>query len=239
MFDVTFPDGVRRGMGFDGHVKYPVVATRNGSTISERDWSRLSAKAKAKLVFDDLPESVRAPRVPSASDDAERRVGMLRHTLRGYGLDDDSVEEACEICRRELEGEADDELPTAGPGGARNLANSQSREPGEKVFRSPGRFERRPPLGTLSSGEKRSFPHEADYRSSPASDESFDRRYPGVRERIGHSYGSGQYDLPPRLSKRERKLAADAALDGAADRLVGKFGAHFAEIGVGSWPKRR
>jgi hypothetical protein len=102
MFDITFPDGVRRGMGFDGHAKYPVVATRNGSTISERDWSRLSAKAKAKLVFDDLPESVRAPRVPSASD-AEHRIDMLRHYLRGRGLDEESVEQACDICKREME----------------------------------------------------------------------------------------------------------------------------------------
>ena len=67
---------------------------------------------------------------------------MLRHTLRGYGLDDDSIDEACEICRRELAGEVtDDELPTSGPGGARNAANSQSREPDEKAFRSPGRFQ--------------------------------------------------------------------------------------------------
>jgi hypothetical protein len=241
MFDVTFPDGVRRGMGFDGHVKYPVVATRNGSTISERDWSRLSAKAKAKLVFDDLPDSVRAPRVPSASD-AEHRIEMLRHYLRGRGLDEESCDQACELARRELtleEEPVEDELPTSGPGGARNLSNSQAREPGTKVFRSPGRFESRPPLGTTSSSKERSMLGGANYRSSPASD-GFARRYPDAM-RIsaavpGHSQFDGQND---RRSRRQRQLAADAALPDAADRLSQKFGEHFAAVGVGDFPRRR
>jgi hypothetical protein len=238
MFDVTFPDGVRRGMGFDGHAKYPVVATRNGSTISERDWSRLSAKAKAKLAADDLPESVRAPHTPTASD-AEHRVEMLRHYLRGRGLDEESVEEACEIARRETEGgEVEDELPTSGPGGARNAANSQTREPDEKVFRSPGRFGSRPPLGTKSSSEERSMIGEADYRSSPASDSaSFLQKFPEAA-RIKPGYEPPESERPLTRADRRRAHALAMDADSTAD-LTRMFGEHFASIGIGDFPRRR
>ena len=76
MFDMVFPDGIKRGMAFDGHAKNGAYVTRGGSMISKRDWSRLK-----QLAADDLPESVRAPRVPSASD-AEHRIEMLRHYLQ-------------------------------------------------------------------------------------------------------------------------------------------------------------
>ena len=56
-----------------------------------------------------LPESVRAPHVPSASDEVEARVGMLKHILRGYGLDDELCDEACQIARKELAGEVSGE----------------------------------------------------------------------------------------------------------------------------------
>ena len=192
-----------------------------------------------RLAVDDLPESVRASRVPSASDEVEHRVGMLRHTLRGYGLDDDSIEEACEICRRELAGEpVEDELPTSGPGGARNLSNSQAHELDEKVFRSPGRFKSRPPLGTTASGEERSVVGEATYRSSPASD-SFAQDFPDAM-RIGTAVpGRSQFDgADDRRTKRERRIAADAALDGAADSLAEKFPG-IENIGVGDFLRRR
>lgn len=229
MFDMVFPDGIKRGMAFDGHAKNGAYVTRGGSVISKRDWSRLK-----QLAADDLPESVRAPRVPSASDEVEHRVGMLKHILRGYGLDDELCDEACEIARKELAGEpVEDELPTSGPGGARNLSNSQSREPGEKVFKSHGRFEARPPLGTTSSGEKGRSPlAESEYRSSPASD--------AMRVRIGvpgNSQFDGQHD---RRSKRERRLAVDARSDAAGESLLRMFGPDGpARVGVGEWPKRR
>ena len=201
--------------------------------LSQADWLKLSNKAKARLAFDDLPESVRAPRVPTASDEVEHRVGMLKHILRGYGLDDESCDEACEIARKELAGEpVEDELPTSGPGGARNLANSQPREPDGKVFRSPGRFESRPPLGTTSSSKERSMIGEADYRSSPASD--------AMRVGIGVP-GNSQFDgANDRRSKRERRLAADARSDAAGESLLRMFGPDGpARVGVGEWPKRR
>lgn len=180
MFEMTFPDGIKRGMAFDGPTHSKVYMTKNGSAIVRKDWKKLK-----RLAADDLPESIRVPRTPTASD-AEHRIDMLRHVLRGYGLDDDSIDEACEICRRELAGEvSDDELPTSGPGGARNLSNSQTREGGEEFFKSPGRFESRPPLGTKVSSEKRSVVGEAEYRSSPASD--------AMRVKIGVP-GNGQFD---------------------------------------------
>jgi hypothetical protein len=244
MFDIQHKcrDGVVRtlGMAFDvaiGKRDHPrVLVTKNGSTLTPADWAKLKLKARRALASDDLPESVRAPHAPTASD-AEHRIELLRHYLRGRGMDEESIEEACDICKREMAGEvSDDELPVSGPGGMGGRLSDRSREGGEKVFKSPGHFESRPPLGTRSSGEKRSTVGEAEYRSSPASDASFDRRYPGVRERLGRPvHGTSQYDPTPALSKRERQIAADAALDGAGDRLSQRFGEHFASIKVGTW----
>ena len=234
MFDVTFPDGIRRGMAFDSPTHPKVFVTKNGSTISKKDWKRLKL-----LAADDLPDSIRAPHVPTASDEVEHRVGMLRHTLRGYGLDDDSIDEACEICRRELAGEpVEDELPTSGPGGARNLSNSQSREGGEKHFRSPGRFESRPPLGTTSSSKERSMLGEATYRASPASDASLKSDRPWAR--VGIGYGSSQFDPanpPPPRSKRATRQAYDGADGKAREHLEDLLGFKLPE--VGPWPSRR
>jgi hypothetical protein len=206
------------------------LVDRNGAL-----WGR-----RGTMAMDSLPESVRAPRVPTASDDAEHRTGMLRHVLRGYGLDDDSIQEACDICRRELAGEvSDDELPVAGPGGMGGRLSKETREGGEKHFRSPGHFSERPPLGTTATGEKRSMVGEADYRSSPASD-GFARRYPDAM-RIGAAVpGNSQFDgQHDRRTRRTRQLAADAASPDAGDRLAEKFGEHAASVGVGEWPSRR
>jgi hypothetical protein len=235
MFEMVFPDGIKRGMAFDGHAKNGAYVTRGGSMISKRDWSRLK-----QLAADDLPESVRAPRVPSASDEVEHRVGMLRHILRGYGLDDESCDEACEIARRELAGEpVEDALPVAGPAGMGGRMSDQTREGGEKHFRSPGHFESRPPLGTTSSSEKRSMVGEAEYRSSPASDEAFFAAFPDARRIQTGTPGSTQFDgADDRRTRRERRLAADAALDGAADGLAEMFPG-IENIGVGDFPRRR
>ena len=124
--------------------------------------------------------------------------------------------------RLEEEEPVEDELPTSGPGGARNLANSQAREGGEKFFKSPGNFEKRPPFGT-TSGEKRgsSVISEQEYRSSPASDfASFFEMFPDAR-RIGFSYWSGQFDEErhDRRTARHRRIAADAASNDAGESL--------------------
>jgi hypothetical protein len=218
-------------MACDGHMDRPIFVTKNGSQINQEDWKKMK-----RLAFDDLPESVRAPQIPTASD-AEHQLAQFRGYLRGKGVDAESCDEACEIARRDLAGEVtDDELPTSGPGGARNLANSQSREPDEKVFRSPGRFESRPPLGTTASGEKRSPVGESDYRSSPASDSaSFLREFPDAA-RIGHTFGVGQFDQPLPLSKRERRQAYDGADGKAREHLEDLLGFKLPE--VGPWPKR-
>jgi hypothetical protein len=160
MFDMVFSDGIKRGMAFDGHVKNGAYVTRGGSMISRQDWSRLK-----QLAADDLPESVRAPHVPSASD-AEHRINMLRHYLRGRGLDEESCDQACELARREMtleeEEPVEDELPIAGARHA--LFAGESREPGERSFRASGRSEAksRPALGTLASNKERSMVGEAE-----------------------------------------------------------------------------
>jgi len=133
MFELKFSDGITRGMAHDAWDHPRVFVTRNGSHLTAKDWKKMK-----RLAFDDLPESIRVPRTPSASDEVEHRVGMLRHTLRGYGLDDESCDEACEIARKELAGEpVEDELPVAGPAGMGGRMSNQTREGGEKHFRSP------------------------------------------------------------------------------------------------------
>jgi hypothetical protein len=230
-------------MAHDGPTHPRVLVTRNGSHINLRDWAKLSNKARTRLASDDLPDSVRAPRVPAASD-AEHRVEMLRHYLRGRGLDEESCDQACELARREMmleeEEPVEDELPTSGPGGARNLSNSQSREPGEKVFKSPGRFESRSPLGTTSSSKERSMLGEATYRASPASDASFLEEFPEAA-RI-KAFPEPPEDSRP-LTRAERRhayaLAMDAA-DGTAEaRLLEMFGPDGpARIKIGDFPRR-
>lgn len=61
-------------MGFDGPAHPKVYVTKNGSAIVRKDWKKLK-----RLAVDDLPESIHVPRTPSASDEVEHRVGMLRH----------------------------------------------------------------------------------------------------------------------------------------------------------------
>jgi hypothetical protein len=234
MFDLMFPDGVRRGMAFDA-VSHPrVFVTKNGSALTAADWAKLKLKARRALAFDDLPESVRAPHAPAASD-AEHRVEMLRHYLRGRGLDEESIEEACEHARRDMAevGEVEDELPVSGPAGAGGKLSKQSREPDEKVFRSPGHFERRSPLGTLSSHEKRSLLGEAEYRSSPASD-GFERMFPEAA-RI-KAFPEPHQWREERQARDRRRLAGDAA---AADESFFKMFPDARRIGVGDWPSRR
>jgi hypothetical protein len=79
---------------------------------------------------------------------------------------------------------------------------------------------------------------EAAYRSSPASD-SFAQDFPDAM-RIGTAVpGRSQFDgADDRRTKRERRIAADAALDGAADDLADMFPG-IENIGVGDFPRRR
>jgi hypothetical protein len=194
-----------------------------------------------------LIELLPSPHVPASDeDDKEREVerrpdikALRKYLHENTGLSWDVIEDACELCEQAISerGEVTDELPTAGPGGARNLANSRTREGGEKVFKSPGRFEKRASLGTLSS-EKRSSPlAESEYRASPASDSaSFFAMFPDA-ERIGTTYGSSQFDPAPPLTAKARKIARDSVPGSEADR-------HFREMfpdapEVGEWLPRR
>jgi hypothetical protein len=242
MFDMHYrtADGriVRGGMACDGHADRPVFVTKNGSQLTAKDWKTMKRLALDKPIKPFNGDLVRQKDHPEAFD-AEHRLDMLRHILRGYGLDDESVEEACEICRRELAGETtEDELPISGPAGAGGKLSKQSREPDEKVFRSPGHFERRPPLGTTASSEERSMIGEATYRSSPASD-SFAADFSDAM-RIGFSYGSGQFDEErhDRRTKRQRRIAADAVSPASGARLSEMF-PDIERVGIGCWPSRR
>jgi hypothetical protein len=227
-------DGVVRtlGMAHDARDHPRIFVTKNGSHLTAKDWKKMR-----RLALDDLPESIHVPRTPSASDEVEHRIGMLRHVLRGYGLDDDSIDEACEICRRELAGEVtDDELPIAGACHA--LFAGESREPGERSFRASGRSESRsrPPLGTKASHERSgSVLSEQEYRSSPASN-SASFEFP--KENLTPHYEPPESER--RSSARARRLAADAASDAAGESLLRLFGPDGpACVGVGEWPKRR
>jgi hypothetical protein len=222
---------VRGGMAFDSvsHAKNGCYLTPNGSMVTRKDWQKM----KRNLALDDLPRSPRAPHAPTASD-AEHRIDMVRHFLRGRGLDEESIEEACAICKRELEEEepVEDELPeNALYGGMGGALTGRSREPDGK----------RPPLGT-KSGEKRgsSVLSEQEFRSSPASDSaSFFAMFPDAA-RIGHTFGSPQFDPanpPPPMSKRTMRQSYDGADGKARAHLEDMLGFELPE--VGPWPKRR
>jgi hypothetical protein len=226
MFDVTFPDGIRRGMAFDSPTHPKVFVTKNGSTISKKDWKRLKL-----LAADDLPDSIRAPHLPTASD-AEHRVEMLRHYLRGRGLDEESCDQACELARREMEEEepVEDELVHAGPGAMGGRLNPATRrEPDEKLFKSPAQFSERTPLGT-TAGENRgsSVLSQVEYRSSPASD--------AMRVKIG-TPGNSQFDPAPPLTAKDRRMAEDAAA--RPRKGLRKMFPGIEDIGIGDFPRRR
>jgi hypothetical protein len=209
------------------------LVDRNGAL-----WGR-----RGTLAMDSLPESIRAPHAPASDaerddeDDGERGVEALRRWLRAHtGLAESAISEACDLAASELEPSGEDDIPASGlksaGGMGGRLSNARSRL-GEGS---------RPPLGTLSS-EKRSSPlAESEFRSSPASDSaSFFETFPDV-QRIGFSYGSGQFDEErhDRRNARQRQLAADATSDEAGESLARMFGPDGpARVGVGPWPKRR
>jgi hypothetical protein len=241
VFEMTYRtlDGriVRGGMAHDAKDHPAVFVTPGGSTITKRDWPRFKgALDKAIKPFNgDLVRMKDHPEAFDNEDDEERGVEALRRWLRAHtGLAESVISEACDLAASEMEPSGEDYIPASGlksaGGMGGRLSNARSRL-GEGS---------RAPLGTLSTENRSRSPlGTAEFRSSLASDASFDQRYPGVRERLGRPvHGTSQYDPPPARSKRERKLAADASADGAGDRLTGKFGAHFAEVGVGPWPKR-
>ena len=209
---MPFPCPSPKGTNFAG-----LYLNRAGDLVDRNGalWGR-----RGTMAHDSLPESIRAPRVPSASDDAEHRVGMLRHTLRGYGLDDELCDEACEIARREIAGEpVEDELVHSGPGAMGGRLNPATRrEPDEKFYKTPARFSERPALGT-KSGERRgsSVISEQEYRSSPASDSSLLDELGVTRVKAGVP-GSGQFDPAPPLTAKDRKIARDSVPDFEADR---------------------
>jgi hypothetical protein len=132
MFEMTFPDGIRRGMAHDAKDHPRVYVTKGNSIISQRDWKRFKSLAsdnpfgpehdlvRQKDGTDDLPDSVRAPDLPTSDaarrnghDDSEGDLAAFVEFLRGRGLDESSIREALEIVRGEME-PAEDALPVAG-----------------------------------------------------------------------------------------------------------------------------
>jgi hypothetical protein len=197
MFEMMFSDGISRGMAHDAADHPRVCITKNGSALTARDWAKLKPSTRRRLVGDDLPESVRAP----TSDEGDGLDDFRQH-LRSSGLDESSIEEACEMVRRErgeqAEPEARDRLPVSGPGGLGGYRSGQSRQPGEKIFRSDfaERFPEAQRIGTATPGRSQ-----------------FD----------------GAHD---RRTTRDRQIAADAMAPAAGARLLKKFpGIENVEIG--------
>jgi hypothetical protein len=219
MFEMTFSDGIKRGMAFDGHAKHPVFVTKGNSMISKKDWPRL------RHAFDALPESLSTSHLPPSTEkgpwhDTVRRKEFLRdgasppphasddedgeevgvEAMRKYlrentGLSEDAISEACEIAAREHGEPAEDYLPASGlksAGGAGGrLSGARSR---------------------LGEG------------SRPASD-----GFEFPKENLAPHYE------PP---ARNRRIAADHA--GGEARLLRMFGPDGpARVEVGEWPKRR
>jgi hypothetical protein len=205
---------VKGGMAFDSPTHPKVFVTKNGSTISKKDWKRLK-----RLAADDLPESLSTAHLPPSTEkgpwadeatrramrgdenDEERGVEALRRWLHANsGLSADVIDEACAIAAKEHGEPAEDYLPASGlrsSGGiGGRLSGARSR------------------LGEGSASDGFEFP----------------------KENLMPVYEPPESERP--LTRADRRQARDLAMD-EADRLARMFGEHFASIGIGNFPRRR
>jgi hypothetical protein len=85
MFEMTFGDGRRRGMAFDGHDAHGVFMTKGGSMITKRDWPKM----KRTLTFDDNELSSSGERDGAGTQDwlAKLRGNIKKLALKA-GLND-------------------------------------------------------------------------------------------------------------------------------------------------------
>jgi hypothetical protein len=240
MFEMTFSDGIKRGMAFDSAAHPQIYITPAGSHITQKDWAKMKRRLaldKAIKPFDG--DLVRQKDHPEAFDDDDGEVrppdikALRKYLHENTGLSWDVIEEACTLCELQHGEPAEDYLPASG---LRSAGGMGGRLSGERSRLGEGP---RPALGTKSA-EKRgsSVLSEQEYRSSPASDSaSFFAMFPDA-SRIGTTYGSSQFDPAPPLTAKARKIAADHA-DGET-HLLEMFGPDGpARVGVGEWPKRR
>jgi hypothetical protein len=80
MFEMTFSDGKRRGMAFDGHDAHGVFMTRGGSMITKRDWP----KVKRTLAVDDNELTPSGERDGAGTQD---RLAQLRSIVKRLALE--------------------------------------------------------------------------------------------------------------------------------------------------------
>ena len=123
--------------------------------------------------------------MPSAAD-AEHRVEMLRHYLRGRGLDEDLVIRRANS--RAVRSRANPSRMSWFMLALARWVGVSIRRPGANLMRNftelPARFSEPPALGT-KAGEKRGSPvlSEQEFRSSPASDSaSFFAMFPDAQD---------------------------------------------------------
>jgi hypothetical protein len=88
MFEMTFGDGRRRGMAFDGHDAHGVFMTKGGSMITKRDWPKM----KRTLTFDELVSPTGAAGA-GEKDEHERKASEMRAAMQelmdGFDLHDE------------------------------------------------------------------------------------------------------------------------------------------------------
>ena len=151
------------------------------------------------------------------AEPAERDPDGLKHFLRGRGLSEDDLDEVDEIIAQAIKerGEVTDELPVAGA--ERRVVPAQRQHRDQET-----------PRGWRDNISAQRVRHGQLFEEVPD------------MAKVGTAVpGAGQFDdIRGRSTRRARQLAADASADGAGERLAAKFGAHFAEVGVGEWPKR-
>ena len=89
MFEMTFSDGKRRGMAFDGRNAHPVYVTPHGSAITRKDWDRMK-----RLAYDDNELSPSGERDGAATQDhlAKLRAAIKKLALKS-GKDDGEYQE--------------------------------------------------------------------------------------------------------------------------------------------------
>jgi hypothetical protein len=92
MFEMTFPDGIRRGMAFDSpsHARGGAYVTAGGSTISRADWPKMR-----RVVLDELTSPTSGEPKKPMNPLATTAKGKLRSALKAFcdatGLEHEEV----------------------------------------------------------------------------------------------------------------------------------------------------
>jgi hypothetical protein len=254
MFELTFSDGITRGMTCDGHA--PVYMTKRGSQIVPADWKRF------RRALDTMPDGMTpAPNAGATGHEreAEERLTKLRRELEtligagGLDLLDESKGKIIELLNRHC-GSATKARRADATDKSRHRLRAHDDDDDDDAF---AEYLRGRGLGEGDIEEAKRIV--ASYEA-PASDRlpisgprhaalAREWREPGekvfrgrdIAERFPEVMRVKSHYVEPegsrRMSAADKRLAYDAG--DAEQRLLKKYGNDGpGRIGIGMWPKR-